>query len=198
MGDMDTNGFDVQAWADYQNRLISDNSITVIDHSAASLDVIQHKPIPHARLNKMYQQLDQKVSKDQTLKRPGPGNTALTYLPAYQAIRNSNQVFGPDGWACEIKSLDSTEKLETIGNKKEYLCISKCIMKVFAMGTFHEDVGHGNARMPSPEMAREKAEKEAVSDARKRALKNFGEYLGNSLYDKKHLADLSSVSLIKK
>lgn len=191
--------FDVQAWADHQNRLISDSSITVpFDHSAASLDVIQHRPISHARLNKMYEQLDQKVSKDQTLKRPGPNSIALTYLPAYQAIRNSNHVFGPDGWACEIKSLDSTEKLETVGNKKEYLCISKCIMKVFAMGTFHEDVGHGNARMPSPEMAREKAEKEAVSDARKRALKNFGEYLGNSLYDKKHLADLSSVSLIKK
>lgn len=194
--------FNVEEW-DERRRAIEaklDESFeqSLMVEQTQSLDAIMTRPIPHTRRNKIVETLAKKIQKDQTLKRPGPGGVSLTYLPGYQAIRNSNEVFGPDGWACEIKTIESTEKMEMVGNKKEYLCISKCIMKVYALGTFHEDIGHGNARMPNPEMAREKSEKEAVSDARKRALKNFGEYLGNSLYDKKHLSELSAVSLIKK
>merc|ERR1712137_313113 len=54
-------------------------------------------------------------------------------------------------------------------------------------GTFHEDVGYGTAEMPNRGQAIEKAKKEAVSDARKRVLRLFGDALGNCLYDKSHL-----------
>jgi len=54
-------------------------------------------------------------------------------------------------------------------------------------GTFHEDVGYGTAENPRRGQAIEKAKKEAVSDARKRVLRLFGDALGNCLYDKSHL-----------
>jgi hypothetical protein len=54
-------------------------------------------------------------------------------------------------------------------------------------GTFREDVGYGCGENPKKGQAIEKAKKEAVSDARKRALRLFGDALGNCLYDKNHL-----------
>lgn len=38
------------------------------------------------------------------------------------------------------------------------------------------------------------AKKEAVTDGLKRTLRNFGSLLGNCLYDKKHLADVSKMA----
>ena len=59
-------------------------------------------------------------------------------------------------------------------------------------GTSHEDVGYGTAELPKKGLAIEKAKKEAVSDARKRALRVFGDALGNCLYDKDHLKRLKT------
>ena len=59
-------------------------------------------------------------------------------------------------------------------------------------GTFHEDVGYGMSENPKKGSAIENAKKEAVSDARKRALRCFGDSLGNCLYDKQHLKRLKS------
>merc|ERR1712137_572727 len=61
-------------------------------------------------------------------------------------------------------------------------------------GTFHEDVGYGTAEMPNRGQAIEKAKKEAVSDARKRVLRLFGDALGNCLYDKTHLKRIKSTA----
>jgi recombination DNA repair RAD52 pathway protein len=41
-------------------------------------------------------------------------------------------------------------------------------------GTFHEDVGYGDAKLKGKADSLEKARKQAVSDARKRALRLFG------------------------
>eukprot|EP01098_Paradermamoeba_levis_P004744 TRINITY_DN2021_c0_g1_i2.p1 TRINITY_DN2021_c0_g1~~TRINITY_DN2021_c0_g1_i2.p1 ORF type:complete len:337 (-),score=98.49 TRINITY_DN2021_c0_g1_i2:182-1192(-) len=59
-------------------------------------------------------------------------------------------------------------------------------------GTFHEDVGYGCAENPKKATAIEFAKKEAVSDARKRALRIFGSSLGNCLYDKEHLKKIKT------
>ena len=59
-------------------------------------------------------------------------------------------------------------------------------------GTFHEDVGYGTAENPKRGPAIEKAKKEAVSDARKRCLRLYGDALGNCLYDKSHLKRIKS------
>lgn len=59
-------------------------------------------------------------------------------------------------------------------------------------GTFHEDVGYGICENPSKGIAIENSKKEAVSDARKRALRVFGNALGNCVYDKEHVKKVKS------
>jgi Rad52/22 family double-strand break repair protein len=59
-------------------------------------------------------------------------------------------------------------------------------------GTFHEDIGSGDHENPSRSLAIAHAQKEAVSDAHKRALRLFGNALGNSLYNKKHVSEVTS------
>jgi DNA repair and recombination protein RAD52 len=54
-------------------------------------------------------------------------------------------------------------------------------------GTYHEDVGYGISENKNKGIAIENAKKEAVSDARKRALRLFGNALGNCIYDKEHI-----------
>ncbi len=54
-------------------------------------------------------------------------------------------------------------------------------------GSYHEDVGVGAQENKNKGTAIENAKKEAVSDARKRALRLFGNRLGNCLYDKEYV-----------
>ena len=61
------------------------------------------------------------------------------------------------------------------------LCSFQSHMAQLKDGTFHEDVGVGIGENKKKADAQQKAMKEAVTDARKRALKTFGNLLGSSL-----------------
>ena len=62
-------------------------------------------------------------------------------------------------------------------------------------GAFHEDVGYGTSEgMKSKALSVEKARKEAVTDALKRALKSFGNILGNCLADKEYVRYVGSLN----
>lgn len=71
---------------------------------------------------------------------------------------------------------------------------STVVLKVTVRGgQCHMDCGTGsteNQRTKSDAISL--ARKEAFTDARKRALKNFGNALGNSLYDREHLQYMQS------
>lgn len=55
-------------------------------------------------------------------------------------------------------------------------------------GAYHEDVGYGVSEgMRSKALSIEKARKEAVTDGLKRALRSFGNLLGNCISDKDYL-----------
>ena len=61
-------------------------------------------------------------------------------------------------------------------------------------GTFHEDVGYGHMENAKGKAAAfEKAKKEGTTDALKRALRNFGNVLGNCIYDKEYLQKVTKV-----
>ena len=61
-------------------------------------------------------------------------------------------------------------------------------------GAFHEDVGYGTSEgMTSKAQSIEKARKGAVTDGVKRALRSFGNLLGNCLYDKEYLSHVDSL-----
>ena len=62
-------------------------------------------------------------------------------------------------------------------------------------GAFHEDVGYGTSEgMRSKALSVEKARKEAVTDGLKRALKSFGNVLGNCLADKDYVRYVGSLN----
>ena len=62
-------------------------------------------------------------------------------------------------------------------------------------GAYHEDVGYGTCEgMRSKAQSVEKARKEAVTDGLKRALKSFGNILGNCLADKDYVRHVGSLN----
>lgn len=121
-------------------------------------------------------------------RRSGPGGMKLSYLKATDAIRMANHVFGNNGWCSELGDMSITV------DKKDKVIVHaqvKAKVTVFwpdGSTTSHEDYGCGGG-VPQKDLgpAREQAIKEAASDAVKRALRMFGEVLGNCLYDQDYL-----------
>ena len=65
-------------------------------------------------------------------------------------------------------------------------------------GAFHEDVGYGTSEgMKSKALSLEKARKEAVTDGLKRALKSFGNVMGNCLTDKEYVRYVESLEKVR-
>ncbi|KAI0559431.1 DNA repair protein Rad52/59/22 [Gracilaria domingensis] len=107
------------------------------------------------------------------MQRPGPGGAPITYLEGWKAIHEANQIFGFNGWSSEILQLDQ-RFLEAL------------------RGPFTGDRGGGVAEnMHSKGDAILKAEKEAVTNVTKRALKNFGLRRSFSLNDLQQVRDMS-------
>jgi len=79
-------------------------------------------------------------------------------------------------------------------NGKVSLGLSVIVRVTLRDGTFHEDVGYGHMENSKGKAAAfEKAKKEGTTDALKRALRNFGNVLGNCIYDKDYLARVTKV-----
>jgi recombination DNA repair RAD52 pathway protein len=100
--------------------------------------------------------------------RKGGSNTELTYVAGETIFSNLNAVFGATGWNREIV------ELKLIGSGV-WLC--KVRVTVPEYGFVTEDVGTGSGA------DQDKAVKEAVTDAVKRAVHSMGPFVGLSLYD---------------
>jgi recombination DNA repair RAD52 pathway protein len=65
-------------------------------------------------------------------------------------------------------------------------------------GSFHEDIGYGQSdNQKAKGVALANAKKNAVSDALKRSLRNFGNQLGLTIYDREHIKVLKKNSRLK-
>ncbi|CCI41992.1 unnamed protein product [Albugo candida] len=127
--------------------------------------------------------LHQKLGKENLSRRPGPRGTRLTYIESCKAIELANQTFGFNGWSCRL--LECKEEYREKKQDKWSIAFSSLVRIELKDGTSHEDVGFGQADgQRDLGAALEQAKKASISDARKRALRLFGEYLGNSCYDK--------------
>lgn len=136
------------------------------------------------------QKLDVGLSRSETMQRPGPGGCRLTYIEGWKVIHDANQIFGFNGWSSTIVALDL--RFVESSNGRHTACVCATVRVTLRDGTSHEDRGGGIAEnMRSKGEALLKAEKEAVTDATKRALKNFGLRLGLSLYDRQHLREMN-------
>ncbi|KAK9371983.1 uncharacterized protein V1513DRAFT_406253 [Lipomyces chichibuensis] len=127
--------------------------------------------------------LDRQLGPEYISSRPSPGGGTAYYLEGWKAINLANEVFGFNGWSSEIKSIHE-DYVEVKDNGKIDVGISVVVRVTLRDGTFHEDIGFGhveNAR--SKYMALSKCKKEATTDATKRALRCFGNSVGNCLHD---------------
>ncbi|GAB7348166.1 hypothetical protein MBLNU459_g6178t1 [Dothideomycetes sp. NU459] len=140
--------------------------------------------------------LDRQLGPEYISTRPGAGGGKVHYLAAEKVINLANEVFGFNGWSSEIKQVQIDFVDESASSGKITLGLSIIVRVSLKDGTFHEDIGYGHIENCKGKAAAfEKAKKEAATDAMKRALRNFGNVLGNCLYDKDYLARVSKLKV---
>ena len=120
----------------------------------------------------------------ETSTRVGPNGVRIHYLEGWKVINEANSVFRFDGWSLHVVTVEVREKTE-IAPGRYSASVSAQVRVTLSDGSYREDRGGGYAdKMRSSGEAILKAEKEAVTDATKRALKNFGSRLGLCLYNR--------------
>ena len=140
--------------------------------------------------------LDKQLGPEFVSTRPGAGGGKVHYLAAEKAINLANQVFGFNGWSSSIQNVQIDFVDESPANGKISLGLSTIVRITIRDGTFHEDIGYGHIENCKGKAAAfEKAKKEAATDALKRALRNFGNVLGNCLYDKDYLLKVQKIKI---
>ncbi|KAL8802630.1 MAG: hypothetical protein Q9182_003683 [Xanthomendoza sp. 2 TL-2023] len=144
--------------------------------------------------------------------RPGASGTRVPYLAADKAINLANEVFGFNGWSSCIKQIQIDFVDESQGTGKVSLGLSVIVRVTLRDGTYHEvrsltlllqllaqmpqDIGYGHIENCKGKAAAfEKAKKEGTTDGMKRALRNFGNILGNCVYDKDFVAKVSKIKV---
>jgi DNA repair and recombination protein RAD52 len=140
--------------------------------------------------------LDRQLGPEFISTRPGNGGGKVHYLAAEKVINLANEVFGFNGWSSAIQNvqIDFVDENTTTGRVN--LGLSTIVRVTLRDGTYHEDIGYGHCENTKGKAAAfEKAKKEAATDAMKRALRNFGNVLGNCLYDKDYLQKITKVKV---
>ncbi|KAJ3071376.1 Cell death protease, partial [Podochytrium sp. JEL0797] len=142
------------------------------------------RPFADAERSRISSTLRKAVGPEYLSQRAGPGGSKLLYISGNRVISLANEIFGFDGWSHSIVN----SEIDFVDTAKDGTSVSLGVSTVVRVtlkdGTSHEDVGYGsieNAR--SKGAAFDKAKKESVTDGIKRALRSFGNVLGNSTYN---------------
>ena len=118
----------------------------------------------------------------------------MHYIAAEKCIALANEVFGFNGWSSSIQNIQVDFVDENPQTLKITLGLSVIVRVTLRDGTYHEDIGYGHIENCKGKAAAfEKAKKEGTTDALKRALRNFGNVLGNCIYDKAYLAKVTKM-----
>ncbi|KAI5169426.1 DNA repair and recombination protein RAD52 [Pancytospora epiphaga] len=130
--------------------------------------------------------------------RDGFGCLNFTYAEGWMVIDLANRIFGFDGWSSRVKGF-TLDYCDVSADGKVAVGYSCCCRVTLKNGTYKEDVGFGSAENQRIKgTAIEKAKKEAATDALKRALRLYGNALGNCLYNKSFLESIKNVHKPKK
>ncbi|KAF1800864.1 hypothetical protein FB192DRAFT_1382694 [Mucor lusitanicus] len=125
--------------------------------------------------------------------RAGPAGKQ-SYLNGGLAIQLANDIFGFDGWSSEIKNT-TVDYVDVDENRRANVGVSVTMRITLKDGTYREDIGYASSQnAPNKGIAIDKARKAATTDAMKRTLKNFGNALGNCLYDKSYLQGVAQMA----
>ncbi|KAJ7752111.1 Rad52 22 double-strand break repair protein [Mycena metata] len=138
----------------------------------------------YERINLLQTKLDQHLGPEFVLQRPTPsGAGKISYAEGWRIINIANDVFGFQGWSSSIISL-RVDNIDYNNETKLYIIGSSAIIRItLPDGVFHEDIGYAFVENGSKGTALEQSKKEAVTDGIKRALRTFGNALGNCLYN---------------
>ncbi|KAG9313572.1 hypothetical protein JVU11DRAFT_5901 [Chiua virens] len=141
--------------------------------------------------------LNKKLGPEYISQRPGPGGgPKFTYAEGWKVINLANEVFGFNGWSSSVVSL-TTDFVDYSEESRRFSVGATAIVRVTLRdGAYHEDVGYGlleNSK--SKGAALDKCKKEAITDALKRTLRNFGNLLGNCLYDKSYAQEVVKIKV---
>lgn len=140
--------------------------------------------------------LDKQLGPEYISSRAGPGGAKVHYLAADKAISLANEVFGFNGWSSSIQNIQIDFVDENPQTGKISLGLSVIVRVTLKDGTHHEDIGYGQIENCKGKAAAfEKAKKEGTTDALKRALRNFGNVLGNCVYDKNYLSKVTKLKV---
>ncbi|OQE21339.1 hypothetical protein PENSTE_c012G07468 [Penicillium steckii] len=141
--------------------------------------------------------LDKKLGPEYISSRPGAGGQKVHYLSADKCINLANEVFGFNGWSSSIQKIDIDFIDENQNSGRVTMGLSVVMRVTLKDGTYHEDIGYGHIENAKGKAAAfEKSKKEATTDALKRSLRNFGNVLGNCVYDKDYLAKVTKVKSV--
>ncbi|KAI4146203.1 MAG: hypothetical protein LQ341_002150 [Variospora aurantia] len=147
--------------------------------------------------------LEKQLGPEYISTRPGPSGQRVPYLPADKCINLANEVFGFNGWSSGIQQIQIDFVDENQSTGKVSLGLSVLVRVTLKDGTYHEveflrilstGLGYGHIENCKGKAAAfEKAKKEGTTDALKRALRNFGNILGNCVYDKDYISKVTKI-----
>ena len=138
--------------------------------------------------------LDAPLAREHVKEREQAGRK-LSYIEGWHVIAEANRIFGFDGWSRETVMSECCYAGEyerpvwengrkTNRTVTSFRCTYRARVRIRVAGLIREGSGHGNGFADNPGDAHESAEKEAETDAMKRALMTFGNPFGLALYDK--------------
>lgn len=138
--------------------------------------------------------LDKQLGPEYISARAGPGGSKVHYLTADKCIALANEVFGFNGWSSSIQNIQVDFADENPSTQRVSIGLSVIVRITLRDGTYHEDIGYGSIENAKGKaMAFEKAKKEGTTDGLKRALRSFGNVLGNCIYDKEYVKQVTKV-----
>ncbi|ODA80215.1 hypothetical protein RJ55_03173 [Drechmeria coniospora] len=138
--------------------------------------------------------LDKQLGPEYISSRSGPGGSRVHYLTAEKCICLANEVFGFNGWSSSIQNIQVDFADENPQTQRVSIGLSVIVRVTLRDGTFHEDIGYGSIENAKGKaMAFEKAKKEGTTDGLKRALRSFGNVLGNCIYDQDYVKQVTKV-----
>lgn len=128
--------------------------------------------------------------------RPGPGGKKIPYLSGEKSTSLANEIFGTSGWSCSVLKVEVDEMEVTSSVIRVLVTATVKVTSLYPNKhgylASHEDIGTGFAQMnlkSHNEIGKQKhqvmdtAKKSAVTNARKRAVCQFGNALGLFLKD---------------
>ncbi|KAL5263381.1 hypothetical protein ACHWQZ_G008674 [Mnemiopsis leidyi] len=140
--------------------------------------------------NEIQGALRKRLGADFVATRPGPGGQKLHYVEGWRVVQLANETFGFDGWGYSVTNM-TVDFVDHLAGKFN-VGVSATVKVTLKNGSFREDVGYGCVDgMRSKSQAVEKARKESITDGLKRAMKSFGNLLGNCLSDKEYVRHIS-------